>query len=139
MNFDESKHRLLDDLFGSIDEQNVDRFLRFLTDDAIFRFGSAEPVKGQVEIREAVENFFASIAGCKHVIGTILADNGTLACEGEVTYTRHDGTELTLPFANIFEFEGDLITHYKIYADAGPLFAEELPVTDRALSLFRRA
>jgi ketosteroid isomerase-like protein len=57
MTIDEAKHRLLDDLFESIDEQNVDRYLRFLTDDAIFRFGSAEPVKGQAEIREAVSEF----------------------------------------------------------------------------------
>jgi limonene-1,2-epoxide hydrolase len=125
MAVDESKRRLLDDLFDTIDELNVDRFLHFLTDDAIFRFGSAEPAHGQVEIRAAVNDFFASIAGCKHTLNNILAGNGTLACEGEVTYTRHDGTEITLPFANIFEFEGEHIAHYKIYADAAPLYAEE--------------
>ena len=125
MTVDEAKHRLLDDLFASIDEKNVERFLRFLTDDATFRFGSAEPVNGHAQIHEAVEGFLATIAGCKHVLGTIIADDGTLVCEGEVTYTRHDGTEITLPFASIFEFEGDFIAHYKIYADAGPLYAEE--------------
>jgi limonene-1,2-epoxide hydrolase len=125
MTVDEATHRLLDDLFASIDEKNVKRFLRFLTDDATFRFGSAEPVNGHAEIREAVEGFFATITGSKHVLGTIIADGGTLVCEGEVTYTRHDGTEITLPFANIFEFEGDVIAHYKIYADAAPLYAEE--------------
>lgn len=121
MTIDEAKHRLLDDLFESIDEQNVDRYLRFLTDDAIFRFGSAEPVKGQAEIREAVSEFIAS---CRHALGTILADNGTMVCEGEVTYTRHDESEITLPFVNVFEFEGELISHYKIYADSEPLYAE---------------
>jgi hypothetical protein len=45
MTIDEAKHRLLDDLFESIDEQNVDRYLRFLTDDAIFRFGSAADMR----------------------------------------------------------------------------------------------
>jgi limonene-1,2-epoxide hydrolase len=129
MNIDETKHRLLDDLFESIDEQHVDRFLRFLADDAIFRFGSAEPVKGQAEIREAVSEFFASIAGCRHVLGTILADNGTLVCEGEVTYTRQDESEITLPFVNVFEFEGELISHYKIYADSGPLYIEQREMT----------
>jgi len=124
MTIDASKRRLLDDLFATIDEQNVDRFVRFLTDDAIFRFGSAAPVEGQAEIREAVDGFFATIAGSKHVLGTMLADNGTLVCEGEVTYTRHDDSEITLPFVNVFEFEGELISHYKIYADSGPLYAE---------------
>ena len=43
-------------------------------------------------------------------------------CEGETTYTRHDGTQITLPFANVFELEGELISTYKIYADIGPLY-----------------
>jgi limonene-1,2-epoxide hydrolase len=87
--------------------------------------GSAAPVHGQAEIREAVEGFLATIDGCKHVLDKIIVDNGTLVCEGEVTYTRHDGTEITLPFANIFEFEGDFIADYRIYADAAPLYAED--------------
>jgi hypothetical protein len=53
MAVDETTRRLLDDLFASIDEMNVGRFVRFLTDDATFRFGSANPGHGQAEIREA--------------------------------------------------------------------------------------
>lgn len=124
MPVDEAKRRLIDDLFASIDEKNTERFLRFLTDDATFRFGSAEPATGKAGIREAVDGFFSTIAGCRHVLDTVLADDGTLICEGEVTYTRHDGSEITLPFANIFEYSGDLISHYKIYADAARLYAE---------------
>ena len=121
---DDAQHPWLDDLFAAIDEMNVERFLRFLTPDATFRFGSAAPAKGENEIREAVEAFFASISGCRHVLGNILADDGTLVCEGEVTYTRHDGSKITLPFANVFELDGELVSHYKIYADAAPLYAE---------------
>lgn len=124
MTVDDAKHRWLDGLFASIDEMNVERFVRFLTPDATFRFGSAAPAKGEDEIREAVEGFFASISGCRHVLGKIIAGDGTLVCEGEVTYTRHDGSEITLPFANVFELDGELVSHYKIYADAGPLYAE---------------
>lgn len=122
---DEAKRRLLDDLFTSIDESNVERFLRFLTDDATFRIGSAPQVQGRDEIRSTVGEFFSTITGCKHTLNNILADNGTLVCEGEVTYTRHDESEMTLPFVNVFEFAGEHISNYKIYADAGPLYAEE--------------
>lgn len=123
MSIDEATHRLLDDLFEAIDEKNTDRLMHFLTDDAIFRFGSGPEVHGHTDIRDAVNEFFSTIAGCKHTLHNILADNGTLVCEGEVTYTRHDDSEITLPFANVFEFEGDLISQYKIYADAAPLYA----------------
>ena len=125
MTVDDAKHRFLDDLFASIDEMNASRFVHFLTDDAIFRFGSAPPVQGREEIRAAVDAFFSSVGGCKHVLTRILADEGTLVCEGDVTYARHDESEITLPFVNVFEFEGELISHYKIYADAGPLYAEQ--------------
>jgi limonene-1,2-epoxide hydrolase len=118
----DAKHAWLDDLLASIDEKNTSRFLRFLTDDAVFRFGSAAPVAGTESIRAAVDGFFSTIAGSKHVLDKILVEGGTLVCEGEVTYTRHDESTITLPFANIFEMEGDLISHYKIYADAGPLY-----------------
>jgi len=40
-----------------------------------------------------------------------------------VTYTRHDGTNLTLPFVNVFAMRGDLIQDYLIYIDATPLYA----------------
>jgi hypothetical protein len=118
----DAKHAWLDDLLASIDEKNTSRFLRFLTDAAVFRFGSAAPVSGTESIRAAVDGFFSTIAGSKHVLDKILVEGGTLVCEGEVTYTRHDESTITLPFANIFEMEGDLISHYKIYADAGPLY-----------------
>lgn len=125
MTVDDATHRLLDDLFESIDEKNVDRFLHFLTDDAIFRFGSAPQVQGQSQVRDAVNEFFATIAGCKHKLNKVLADDGTIVCEGEVTYIRNDESEITLPFVNVFETAGELISHYKIYADAAPLYAEK--------------
>jgi len=124
MTVDDATRARLDDLFASIDAMDTGRFLRFLTNDAVFRFGSAPSVRGREAIRAAVDDFFSTLAGCRHVLTRIFADNGTIVCEGEVTYTRQDDTEVSLPFANIFEFEGDLIAHYKIYADAGPLYAE---------------
>jgi ketosteroid isomerase-like protein len=125
MTIDEARRNLLDDLFETIDELNTDKFLHFLTRDAVFRFGSAPPVRGHEEIRDFVNEFFSSIAGCRHRLTSVIAEDSTLACEGEVTYTRPDESEITLPFANFFEFEGDLVSNYKIYADASPLYASE--------------
>jgi len=39
-----------------------------------------------------------------------------------VTYTRHDGSVLTVPFANVFEMRGDKIAAYRIYVDNSLLF-----------------
>ena len=120
----ETRQHLLRQLFATIDSRDAERFVGFLTEDATFRFGSAPPVTGRDAIRGAVDDFFASIAGLSHELTTVLTSDATLICEGEVTYTRHDGSTITLPFADAFEFDGDLISHYKIYMDVGPLYAQ---------------
>lgn len=113
----------LNGLFASIDAQDTDSFLAHLTDDAVFRFGSSSAVQGKRAIGEAVAGFFESIAGSTHKLTNVLRDDATLVSEGEVTYRRHDDSQLTLPFTNVFELDGERIAHYKIYIDIGPLYS----------------
>jgi ketosteroid isomerase-like protein len=111
-------------MFAAIDTKDGTAFVSYLTEDAVFRFGSAPPVQGRDAIQAAVEGFFTTIAGCSHDIANSLRQDDTLVCEGVVTYTRHDGSEIALPFTDVFEYEGSLVAHYKIYIDIGPLFAD---------------
>jgi ketosteroid isomerase-like protein len=112
------------DMFAAIDAQDGAAFVAYLTEDAIFRFGSAPPVQGRSSIQAAVEGFFSTIAGCRHTIIKSLRQDDTLVCEGEVAYKRHDGREVILPFTDVLEYSGDLISEYKIYIDISPLYAE---------------
>ena len=109
-------------LFAAIDARDSAAFVSYLTDGAVFRFGSAEPVQGREAVRAAVDGFFGSIAGLSHNVVRTVRDGDTLFCEGEVTYQRHDGSEITLPFADVFEYADGLIDHYKIYMDIAPLY-----------------
>jgi ketosteroid isomerase-like protein len=111
-------------LFAAIDAKDGAAFVAYLTEDAVFRFGSAPPVRGRDAIQAAVEGFFSTIAACSHTIAKTLRQGDTLVCEGVVTYTRQDGSEIALPFTDVFDYEGDLIAHYKIYMDIAPLFAD---------------
>ena len=111
-------------LFAAIDAQDGAAFASFLTDSAVFRFGSAPPVQGRAAVQAAVEGFFDSVAGLSHSIDKTLSEGSTLVCEGEVTYTRHDGRTIAIPFVDVFEYEGDLIAEYKIYIDIAPLYAD---------------
>jgi len=114
----------LRDLFEAIDARDAQRFVGFLTPDASFRFGSAPPAKGVEEIAAAVDGFFASIAGCRHRLIDSWHGEDSLVVEGEVTYTRLDGADVTVPFANVFVMEDSKIADYRIYIDNGPLFAD---------------
>jgi len=110
-------------LFASIDAMDTEGFLGFIADDCTFRFGSSPAVTGRDGVRAAVNDFFSMFAALRHSVNRVVADTNGIACEGEVTYTRHDGSEITLPFCNIFEADDGQISLYRIYIDTGPLFA----------------
>lgn len=109
-------------LFASIDAMDTESFLSFIAEDATFRFGSAPAVKGHAEIGAGVGGFFTTIAALQHDVQRTVVDGNAVVCEGEVTYTRHDGSKITLPFVNVFEVAGGLISLYRIYIDVGPLY-----------------
>lgn len=113
---------LLDRLFSAIDSTSTEELLACIAPDASFRFGSMPQVEGHAAIGSTVEGFFSSIAALSHRIDRVIADDGTLICEGDVTYTRHDGSQLTLPFVNILDLADGLIFRYRIYIDIAPLY-----------------
>lgn len=115
---------LLSRLFKAIDAKDADGFVACLSEDCSFRFGSAPAVQGHQAVNEAVSAFFQSIAGLSHNLNRRLGDAQTLVVDGDVTYTRHDGSRVTVPFANILELRDDRISDYRIYADISPLYAE---------------
>lgn len=119
-----SLQSMLQNLFAAIDAKDSVAFAEFLTDDAHFRFGSAPVVKGKAAITEAVAGFFGSIAALRHSIDFVTSQGDVLVTEGTVTYERHDGSQIALPFADIFEMQGSKIASYKIYMDIAPLYAE---------------
>lgn len=110
-------------LFESIDEMDTNKFASFLTEDARFRFGNVPEAVGKPAIKEAVAGFFSTIKGISHRHLNIWEVPNNVIYQGEVTYTRHDGSTLTLPFVNVFGMNGDLIKDYLIYIDINPLYA----------------
>ena len=112
-----------ENLFASIDAMDTERFLGYLSENAQFRFGSNEVVMGREAIGQAVDAFFASIDGLEHRLMRTWVHPETTICEGEVTYTRKDGSKVTLPFVDLFRMDGELVREYLIYMDIGPLFA----------------
>jgi len=110
-------------LFGTIDAADAAGFCAYLTEDALFRFGNAPPVQGRPAIEQAVSQFFASIRRSRHQLVRVWPAARAVAVDGFVTYTRLDGTEITLPFADTMVLRGDRIAEYYIYLDIAPLYA----------------
>jgi ketosteroid isomerase-like protein len=112
-------------LFSAIDASDSGRFCAYLTDDAVFRFGNAPPVQGRSAIEQAVSEFFSSIQRSRHRLGRVWSTGTAIALEGFVTYTRLDGSEVTLPFADTMVSRGDRLAEYNIYIDIAPLYAPQ--------------
>ncbi len=111
-------------LFQSIDNRDTDAFLTFLSDDVVFRFGNAEPVKGKENVGDVLRGFFESIQALEHDLHEIWEHPDTVICHGIVTYTRHDSSTLTVPFANIFGMDGSVIREYLIFVDVSGLYEQ---------------
>jgi ketosteroid isomerase-like protein len=109
-------------LFQSIDEKDADNFSAFLADDVLFRFGNAEPVSGKAAVSEAVSGFFGSIRAIEHNVAALWDETSEVICHGTVTYTRHDSTTLSVPFALVLGLDNDLIREYLIFVDVSQLY-----------------
>lgn len=110
-------------LFRAVDAKDTRAFLGFIAPNGEFKFGNAPAVQGHAAIGAAVDGFFASIRDSSHRVVRTWDGADSRACQGEVTYTRHDGRVLTLPFVNVFALRDGLITEYLIYIDIAPLYA----------------
>jgi ketosteroid isomerase-like protein len=110
-------------LFAAIDRRDAEGFVEFLTAGAEFRFGNSPVIAGRANIAAAVRVFFGMIAGCRHEVTATWSGPASAVCEGQVTYTVPAGSTVRVPFVNVFETAGGLISHYRIYIDNAPLFA----------------
>jgi len=111
------------ELFKAIDDKDTSKFVSFLAPDCIFRFGNGPTVVGVSDIKQYVGGFFDSISAVSHYILDVWDVPAGKVCHGLVSYTRNDGTVLTVPFSNIFKINAKGIFEYLIFADTSQLYA----------------
>jgi len=104
-------------LFSSLDGGDVDSFVSFLTEDVVFRFGSAEPVGGGENVRVFVAQFLGGLESISHRLEHFWEQDGRLAIEGVVTYGLKDGRRVSVPFVDVFQMRGGKIEQYLVYID----------------------
>jgi len=111
------------DLFADIDSMDPDAFARHLAEDVSFRFGNAEPTLGREAVRDTWAGFCAGIAGVSHDVIEQWEQGPATIVESTVTYTRRDGSTVSLPVVTIYRGADELIEDYRIFMDVAPLFA----------------
>ncbi len=111
----------LEDVFATIDRKDADGVAALMTEDGVFRYGSNDPVRGRQAVRDYVAGFFGTIKALRHRPTDRWEGQGSLVCEGEVTYTMLDGRKVALPFVDVLRLEGDKVSDWLIYIDPTPM------------------
>jgi ketosteroid isomerase-like protein len=104
-----------------LDQNRVGEAIRgFIADECTFRFGNREPTGFLEEARR----MSTLVKGVTHRLLTVLeGEDGTVAVELEVTYTKHDGSSITLPGSLFARVEDGRFIEQRAYIDHGPLLA----------------
>jgi hypothetical protein len=113
-------------VFALVDKQDVQGIGALLAPRARFAIGNREPANGRDEIVATQGIFFTLVQGLRHDLLREWAVDDTTIAETNVTYTRLDGKDVTVPAVSIWTVdEADLITDFRVFVDQSPLFFEE--------------
>jgi ketosteroid isomerase-like protein len=111
------------EVYEAVDSKDEQQLARFLSENCTFVYANSEPVIGRNNIAASSRNFMALIAGIRHQLLDVWAISDVIVSRLEVTYTRKDGSILTVPAVTIWRVRNRQIEDYRIYIDVAPLFA----------------
>jgi len=111
------------DFFRDADTLDVERLISWFAEPIEVRFGNAPPIHGRTSAEQAFRQFYSSLSGMRHR-REVLVSSGDLAAQmAVVTYTRRDGSEISMPVAShLRRVGGQQIDRLWIFIDMAPLF-----------------
>ncbi len=104
-------------MFQAIDAKDADRFAQFLSEDVRFKHGNEDFLLGRPAAHQGISGLFDNIQGINHELCKILVSGESIVVYGTVTYTRKDGSNLSVPVADIWTMADDKIQEYLIFVD----------------------
>ena len=112
---------LVERLFGA--GKSLDEYASFFAEEAVYRFANYPAIRGRSAIREAAAGFRQRVRKVAHSMQGMWEARDTVVCEMEITYTRLDGTDVTVPCCDVFRIQGDKIEEMRVFVDVTPVFA----------------
>ena len=111
--------------YRDADLVDIDRLAAWFADDIDLRFANNPPIRDKQTAVSVMSEFYASIAGMKHVRENLFLDGASACLQGKVVYTTHDGREVTLPVSSYIRRNQDgVLDRLWIYIDMAPLYAD---------------
>lgn len=109
-------------MFEAGESMDVENFVKFYTDDALYQFSNFPLVYGPQGIRDSSVEFLKRVKAIKHRIINMWERGNTVICQMEVSYTRYDGQVFTLPCCDFIKLRGNLVESLEIFMDISPVF-----------------
>ncbi|WP_093909844.1 nuclear transport factor 2 family protein [Streptomyces sp. cf386] len=107
-----------------IDRRELSAVADLFAENATMVFGNGEPLAGREAILAANAAFMDTIAGLRHRIVDAWTVDATTIAVTDVTYTRLDTREVTLPAVSIWRVGDDgLIVDFRVVLDLAPVHA----------------
>lgn len=123
--------QFFNDLLDEVDAERAIGFALNFTEDGAFTWGNFPTLIGRTAITEFTQSFFSQISSVKHQLDNYWRQGDQHAMtNGRVTFTRLDGSEVTVSFATVSLFtpDGTLLADYQVYLDSSPLVGITVPV-----------
>lgn len=121
--FSGRKAEILKSVFLAGESMNLDNFVQCFTDDAVYQFSNFPIAYGPEGIRESSADFLKQVEGVHHHFkDTWEMQDGSVICEMENTYIRHDGKVITLPCSDVIRLKGDKVQEMLIFMDISPVY-----------------
>ena len=115
------------ELYRAVDSTDEAGFADAFTEKGRLTWGNQDMIKGAEGIEEYIGTFFDSIDTLDHTFSGIWLSEGIeaaddiLTLEADVTYTRRDGSRVTVPATTIIERDEEKAKAARIYVDLSPL------------------
>jgi ketosteroid isomerase-like protein len=113
-------------MFDALDRGDIEQMVQFMTDDVMTTFGNFPELNGKAAFHAMFRDVAASISAVRHDIHNlwqVREDSDVLVARMTVTYTRHDGSTISLPCCNVFRMHANLVSHYSVYMDISPVLS----------------
>jgi len=111
-------------IFALVDRQDVSGLIELFAEDATMVFGNGEPLLGREAILAGNNGFLQTIKGLRHSLIEEWTVGTTTVAVTDITYTRRDDKEVTIPGVSIWRVgEDGLITDYRVFFDPSPIYA----------------
>ena len=110
------------ELIRDIDSMDAKVFASHLSESCVLRYANHDEVVGRDAIEQAIAAFYATIKAVRHDLVEEWTVEEATILQFEVTYTRLDDREVTLPAVTIYRRGEELIDDYRIFIDLTPVY-----------------